>query len=101
MHARKLLKGKVPVTLVGDYNVAPTEIDIYPTRSWDNDALVQPESRAAYEKLVEQGWTDVIRAQHPEQRIYTFWDYKRNSWPRDAGLRLDHLLLGPMLAQRS
>lgn len=99
-HARKLLKANVPVALIGDYNVAPTDIDIYPTRSWDNDALIQPQSRAAFARLVAQGWTDAIRRRFPDERVYTFWDYKRNRWPRDAGLRLDHLLLGPQLAKR-
>jgi exodeoxyribonuclease-3 len=99
-HGRKLLRQKVPVVLAGDYNVAPTEIDIYPTRSWDDDALVQPESRAAYARLVKQGWTDALRELHPNERIYTFWHYMRNRWPRDAGLRLDHLLLSPDLAKR-
>jgi exodeoxyribonuclease-3 len=91
-HARKLLKEKVPAILAGDFNVAPTEIDIYPTKSWDNDALVQPASRAAYAKLVGQGWTDSLRELYPEERIYTFWHYMRHRWERDAGLRLDHLL---------
>ena len=88
------------MVLAGDYNVAPTEIDIYPTRSWDKDALIQPKSRAAFASLVEQGWCDAIRELHGKERIYTFWDYKRNRWPRDAGLRLDHLLLSPALAPR-
>lgn len=99
-HAKKLLKEKTPVVLAGDYNVAPTEIDIYPTKSWDNDALVQPKSRAAYAKLVEQGWTDSLRELNPDARIYTFWHYWRNSFGRNAGLRIDHLLLSPTLAQR-
>ena len=99
-HARRLLRENVPVVLAGDFNVAPTEIDIYPTTSWDDDALVQPESRAAFARLVKQGWTDAIREQHPGERIYTFWHYMRNRWPRDAGLRLDHLLLSPGLAPR-
>ncbi|MGH6866860.1 MAG: exodeoxyribonuclease III [Methyloceanibacter sp.] len=99
-HARKLLREEVPVVLAGDYNVAPTEIDIYPTKSWDDDALIRPESRATYKCLVKQGWTDGLRALHPEERIYSFWDYKRNRWPRDAGLRLDHILLSPVLAPR-
>jgi exodeoxyribonuclease-3 len=99
-HARKLLRENVPVVLAGDFNVAPTEIDIYPTTSWDDDALVQPQSRAAFAKLVRQGWTDGIRHQHPNERIYTFWHYMRNRWPRNAGLRLDHLLLSPTLATR-
>ena len=99
-HAKTFIKQDLPVVLAGDYNVAPTEIDIYPTRSWDKDALIQPKSRAAFASLVAQGWRDAIRERHPEQRIYTFWDYKRNRWPRDAGLRLDHLLLSPTLAPR-
>jgi exodeoxyribonuclease-3 len=97
-HARKLLKAGVPVILAGDFNVAPTAIDIYPTRSWDNDALIQPQSRAAYARLVKQGWTDSLRELHPDQRIYTFWHYIRHRFERDAGLRLDHLLLSPALA---
>jgi exodeoxyribonuclease-3 len=99
-HARKLLKEKVPIVLAGDYNVAPTELDIYPTTSWDNDALVQPESRAAYATLVKQGWTDALRQQHPGERHYTFWHYWRNSWQRNAGLRIDHVLLSPQLAKK-
>jgi exodeoxyribonuclease-3 len=100
LHAAKFLKQDIPVVLAGDYNVAPTELDIYPTRSWDKDALIQPKSRAAFKSLVAQGWTDAIRNAHPSERMYTFWDYKRNRWPRDAGLRLDHLLLSPVLAPR-
>ena len=100
LHARKLLKQDLPVVLAGDYNVAPTERDIYPTRSWDKDALIQPKSRAAFKSLVEQGWTDAIRTKHPSEPMFTFWHYKRNRWPRDAGLRLDHLLLSPALAPR-
>ena len=99
-HAASLLKSGAPVVIAGDFNVAPTAIDIYPTRSWDRDALVQPESRSAYAKLLQQGWTDAFRALYPDKRAYTFWDYKRNRWPRDAGLRLDHLLLNPDLAPR-
>jgi exodeoxyribonuclease-3 len=99
-HARSLLKASVPVVLAGDFNVVPTPFDIYQTHSYDNDALVQPESRAAFQRLVKQGWTDAIRALHPQDRIYTYWDYMRNRWPRDAGLRLDHLLLSIDLAQR-
>jgi exodeoxyribonuclease III len=99
-HAGKLLKQDIPVVLAGDYNVAPTASDIYPTRSWDKDALVQPKSRAAFKALVDQGWTDAIRTLHPSKPMFTFWDYKRNRWPRDAGLRLDHLLLSPAIAPR-
>lgn len=99
-HAGKLLKQDVPVVLAGDYNVAPTPLDIYPTKSWDKDALIQPKSRAAFKALVDQGWTDAIRTLYPAKPMFTFWDYKRNRWPRDAGLRLDHLLLSPAIAPR-
>jgi exodeoxyribonuclease-3 len=99
-HAAELLALGVPVVLAGDYNVAPTPADIYPTRSWDNDALVRPESREAFRRLVGQGWTDAIRALQPAGTVYTFWDYKRDRWRRNAGLRLDHLLLSPDLARR-
>ena len=99
-HAASLLREAYPVVLAGDFNVAPTEIDIYPTKSWAKDALVQPAPRAAYRALVEQGWMDAIRHLNPGKRIYTFWDYKRQRWERDAGLRLDHLLLSPQVAPR-
>lgn len=99
-HARSLLRAKVPVILAGDYNVVPTPADIYPTHSYDNDALVQPQSRAAFQRLLRQGWTDAIRTLHPQERIYTYWSYMRNRWPRDAGLRLDHVLLSPDLRER-
>jgi exodeoxyribonuclease-3 len=99
-HGAKFLKQDLPVVLAGDYNVAPTPSDIYPTKSWDKDALIQPKSRAAFAALLEQGWTDAIRTRHPSKPMFTFWDYKRNRWPRDAGLRLDHLLLSPMIAPR-
>jgi len=97
--ARALLQVEAPVILAGDYNVAPTPLDIYPTTSWDDDALVQPESRAAYAKLLQQGWTDSLRDLHPKKPMFTFWDYKRRRWERDAGLRLDHLLLNPAAAK--
>jgi exodeoxyribonuclease-3 len=99
-HAAKFLKAGLPVVLAGDYNVAPTALDIYPTRSWDKNALIQPESRTAFASLVAQGWTDAIRVLHPDQPMFTFWHYMRNRWQRDAGLRLDHLLLSPALAPR-
>jgi exodeoxyribonuclease-3 len=99
-HARKLWNSRHPVILAGDYNVVATEQDIYPTKSWDNDALLQPESRRAYRKLLSQGWDDAIRTLFPDERIYTFWDYKRKRWERDAGLRLDHFLLSKKLAKR-
>lgn len=99
-HAAGLLGAGVPAVLAGDFNVVPTDQDIYPTRSWKNDALLQPESRAAFQDLLGQGWTDAIRTLHPRSPMYTFWDYKRNRWARDAGLRLDHLLLSPDVAAR-
>jgi exodeoxyribonuclease-3 len=99
-HAAKFIKQDIPIVLAGDYNVAPTGFDIYPTKSWDRDALIQPKSRAAFKSLVAQGWTDAIRELHPEKPMFTFWDYKRDRWPRDAGLRLDHLLVSPALATR-
>lgn len=98
-HAGELLATGLPVVMAGDYNVIPTDDDIYPTRSYDGNALLQPESRAAYARLLAQGWTDALRALHPG-RIYTFWDYKRDRWARDAGMRIDHLLLSPAVAPR-
>jgi len=100
-HAATLQDVGHPVVLAGDYNVVPTdELDIYNPRSWRRDALLQPESRECYQRLLEQGWTDALRTLHPDERIYTFWDYFRKHWERDAGLRIDHLLLNPMLAKR-
>lgn len=94
-HAKALLKSGAPIVLAGDYNVAPTDFDIYPTKSWKKDALVQPESRSAFSRLLKQGWTDGLRYLYPDRRIYTFWTYWRNRYERDDGLRLDHLLLSP------
>ena len=99
-HAAALKKAGIPVALIGDYNVVPTERDIYPTRSWDQDALLRPESRAAYRGIIDLGWADAIRMLHPDKPMFTYWDYKRNRWPRDAGLRLDHILLSPEIAGR-
>jgi exodeoxyribonuclease III len=99
-HARTLIEAHVPAVLAGDYNVVPTPFDIYPTKSWDNDALVQPESRERFRRLIEQGWIDAIRSLHRTVPMYTFWDYKRGRWGRDAGLRIDHLLVGPGLSRR-
>ena len=99
-HATTLRRTGAPVVLAGDFNVAPTELDIYPTRSWDKDALIQPESRAAFRRLLGRSWTDALRHLHPGERLYTFWDYKRQRWPRNAGLRLDHLLLSANLRDR-
>ncbi|EJT85204.1 exodeoxyribonuclease III [Pseudomonas asiatica] len=97
-HVKVLHDSGHPAVLAGDFNVVPTDMDIYNTRSWMKDALLQPESRACYQKLLQQGWLDAIRHLYPDERIYTFWDYFRNHWARNAGLRIDHLLLNPELA---
>ena len=99
-YARRLLKSGEPVVLAGDFNVVPTDEDIYNPASWRHDALLQPESRERYRKLLAQGWTDALRTRHPDERVYTFWDYFRQHWPRNAGLRIDHLLLSPAVAER-
>jgi exodeoxyribonuclease-3 len=99
-HAGALFKSGAPVIIAGDFNVAPTPLDIYPTQSWNKDALIQPASRTAYAKLLKQGWTDAIRTLHPDERFYTFWTYWRNRYERDDGLRLDHFLLSPTLVPR-
>jgi exodeoxyribonuclease III len=99
-HASELCATGAPVVLAGDYNVVPTDLDIYPTKSWDRDALLQPQSRAAYQRLLAQGWIDAVRALHPKEPMYTFWDYMGKRWERDGGLRLDHILLSPILKER-
>lgn len=86
------------VVMAGDYNVMPTELDVYKPERWVNDALFRPETRAAFHRLIEQGWTDSLRKMHPGETIYTFWDYFRNAFGRNAGIRIDHLLLSPSLA---
>jgi exodeoxyribonuclease-3 len=99
-HAAKLIKLRRPVVLAGDYNVIPEEIDVYKPESWADDALFFPESREAYRRLLGQGWTDAIRHLYPDERVYTFWDYFRNAWGRNAGIRIDHLLLNRAAARR-
>ena len=99
-HAANLLSYNLPVVLVGDYNVMPTELDVYKPERWVDDALFRPEVRAAFKKLVAQGWTDAIRKLYPTEKIYTFYDYFRNAYGRDAGLRIDHFLLSPQLEGR-
>ena len=100
IHAKTLFASDQPVVLAGDYNVMPTELDVYKPERWVDDALFRPETRAAYKKLVDQGWTDSLRKLYPDKKIYTFWDYFRDAYGRDAGLRIDHLLLNKKLDKR-
>jgi len=99
-HAAELLAANTPTLLTGDFNVMPTEKDVYRPERWVDDALFRPEVRAAFHKLVAQGWTDAIRNLYPDETIYTFWDYFRNAYGRNAGLRIDHFLLSPQLVPR-
>ena len=99
-HAQSLHDAGVPVVIAGDFNVMPTDIDVYKPERWLDDALFAPEVRQAYAGLLEQGWTDALRSRHPDERIYTFWKYFRGAFERDAGLRIDHILLSPDLAGR-
>jgi exodeoxyribonuclease-3 len=100
LRAKKLINSESPVVLAGDFNVMPTELDVYKPERWINDALFRTEVRTAYKELVDQGWTDSLRKLYPDQVIYTFWDYFRNAYGRNAGLRIDHLLLNPALSKR-
>ena len=99
-HAAELLATGIPAVLAGDFNVMPTELDVYKPERWVDDALFRSEVREAFQGLLAQGWTDAIRTLHPGERVYTFWDYFRNAWARNAGLRIDHLLLSPSIAER-
>lgn len=99
-HAQALWDSGHPVVIAGDFNVVPTDDDIYNTRSWLKDALLQPESRECYRRLLAQGWTDALRTRFPDEKIYTFWDYFRQHWQTNSGLRIDHLLLGPGVGMR-
>jgi exodeoxyribonuclease III len=100
VHAADLLASGKPAVITGDYNVMPNEIDAYKPERWVNDALFRPETRAAFKKLIDQGWTDAIRKLYPDEVIYTFWDYFRDAYGRNAGLRIDHFLLSPQLVSR-
>ena len=100
LHAQQLISSKLPVVLAGDFNVMPTELDVYKPERWVKDALFRPEVRAAFHKLEEQGWTDSLRQLHPGEVIYTFWDYFRNNYLRNAGLRIDHVLISPPLKEK-
>jgi exodeoxyribonuclease-3 len=99
-HAATLASSGLPVILAGDFNVMPTERGVYKPERWVDDALFAPDIRAAYARLLDQGWTDALRARHPDETVYTFWDYFRNAYGRNAGLRIDHILLSPILADR-
>ncbi|MGZ3839577.1 MAG: exodeoxyribonuclease III [Flavisolibacter sp.] len=99
-HAADLLRKGKPVVLTGDFNVMPTEQDVYKPERWLEDALFRPEVRSAFKTLVDQGWTDALRKLHPDETIYTFWDYFRNAYGRNAGLRIDHFLLSPQVDKR-
>lgn len=99
-HAAELLAEEKPTVLAGDYNVIPTDDDTFSVSAMAHDALMQPESRAAFRRLSAQGWTDAIRTRHPIGPIWTFWDYQAGCWPRDAGFRIDHLMLSPQAADR-
>lgn len=99
-HAAGLLAADIPVVMTGDYNVMPTEADVYKPERWVDDALFRPEIRAAFKTLTDQGWTDAVRKLYPDETIYTFWDYFRNAYGRNAGLRIDHFLLSPHVSRR-
>ena len=99
-HAASLFASGKPVVLTGDYNVMPEELDVYKPERWVDDALFRPEVRAAFRKIRDQGWTDAIRKLYPNEKIYTFWDYFRNAYGRDAGLRIDHFLLSPQIEKK-
>lgn len=98
--AKKLVKADEPVVLLGDYNIVPTDLDAYKPERWVDDAVFFPEPREAYQRLLKQGWTDSIRELYPDEKVFTYWDYFRNAFSRDAGIRMDHLLLNPVLAPR-
>ncbi|HUQ28432.1 MAG TPA: exodeoxyribonuclease III [Usitatibacter sp.] len=98
-HAKEIYALDQPVILAGDYNVVPTDFDIYDPKSWRKDALLQPQSREAYKRLLDQGWVDSLRHLHPDEKIFTFWDYFRKHWERNSGLRIDHLLVNPPAAE--
>jgi exodeoxyribonuclease-3 len=99
-HAKTLVRAQHPAVLAGDYNVVPTDLDIYDPKGWRKDALLQPESREAYQRLLAQGWSDALREMHPAEKIYTFWDFFRNHFARNSGLRIDHLLVNSALRAR-
>ena len=98
--AAEIWAEEVPAVLAGDYNVIPRDVDTFSVKAMQDDALMQPESRAAYRRMLNDGWTDAILSRHPAGGVWTFWDYQANSWPRDAGFRIDHLLLSPQVADR-
>ena len=100
IHARSLIASKIPAVLIGDFNIIPTDADVYKPERWKTDALFAPEAREKYQALLEDGWTDALRELHPDERMFTFWHYWRQSFERDAGIRIDHALISPALRSR-
>ncbi|RTL43752.1 MAG: exodeoxyribonuclease III [Candidatus Melainabacteria bacterium] len=98
--ANALVNADEPVVMLGDYNVIPTDLDAQRPERWIKDAVFSPEAKEAYQRLLAQGWTDSIRELYPDQKIFTYWDYFRNAFARDAGIRMDHILLNPVAAPR-
>ncbi|WP_316736818.1 exodeoxyribonuclease III [Pedobacter aquatilis] len=99
-HTQKLLDFNLPTVICGDFNVIPTDFDVYKPERWVDDALFRPEVKTAFHNIIAQGWTDALRKLYPEDKIFTFWDYFRNAYGRDAGLRIDHFLLNAKLLER-
>ena len=99
LHMKELVALDAPVVVAGDFNIIPTDMDVYVPERWRDDALFAPEAKAIYREILAQGWTDALREKHPDQRVYTFWKYWRGSFERDAGLRIDHILLNPVAAR--
>lgn len=101
LHAIELLKSEMPIVLGGDYNIIPEAVDVYNPKGWENDALFHPDSRAAYRRILQTGYTEAFRALHPDQsHAYSYWDYQAGAWQHDHGLRIDHFLLSPEAADR-
>jgi len=98
--AARIMAEEVPAVLAGDYNVIPFDRDVWKPAAMAADALMQPESRAAYKAMLFDGWTDALAARHPQGGVWTYWDYQAGAWARDAGFRIDHLLLSPLAADR-
>ena len=100
VRAEELFRDEIQVVLAGDFNVIPQDIDCYDPQGWEGDALTRFESRAAFNRLSLLGYTDALRACHPEQVLYSYWDYQAGAWQKDNGVRIDHLMLSPEAADR-